>query len=116
MSKLVERLIVEIKEKWHLKYDEDVADIVNITPSHLNRMKKREGQPNAANFVRLAIAAEWDMTKANIILNDGIEGGVFNHLKEKGYAAIALLFVLALSSTLVLASIPTFTNSVYYVK
>lgn len=103
MSQLVNELISEIKDKYHLKYDEDVADIANISPSHLNRMKKREGQPNAANFVKLAINAGWSMEKANKVLN-------------QGYANIALLFVLALSSTLVLASIPTFANTVYYVK
>ena len=90
MSEIVETLICEIKDKYHLKYDEDVADIANISASHLNRMKKREGQPNAANFVRLAINAGWTMEKANKVLNGG-------------YIALPLLFVTGFGSALALA-------------
>ncbi|MDP1522830.1 MAG: hypothetical protein Q8M10_06705 [Methylotenera sp.] len=100
MSKLVERLIIEIKDKYHLKWDEDVADYTNITASHLNRMKKREGQPNAANFVKLAITAGWTMEKANVILNDGIDALEIRKINEKlkkqnGFIGIALLLVTA---------------------
>lgn len=103
MSKLVERLIHEIKEKHHLKYDEDVADLCNITPSHLNRMKKRPGQPNAANFVTLAIEAGWSMNKANVVLNDGIDAleiAEFNEKlkKQSGFANVAVLSTLGISS------------------
>lgn len=94
MSKLVERLIIEIKEKYHLKYDEDVADLVSLTPSHLNRLKKRDGQPNASNFVKLAITAGWSMEKANIILNDGIAS---RKIKENGFINLSLLFVTSIT-------------------
>jgi len=103
MSKLVERLIIEIKEKFSLKYDEDVAEHCNITASHLNRMKKREGQPNAANFVKLAITAGWSMEKANVVLNDGIDAlevAEFNEKlkKQSGFSTTEFLSSLSAGS------------------
>jgi hypothetical protein len=116
MSAIVEELINEIKLKNNLDSDNKVGMSLGIEPSHLNKMKKRDGLPDTENFIKLAGAAGWSMKKA--------QEKIF---RNQGFAKVYLLVTTAVLSIVLLLGVAkpsqeqaiarsSVQNNVYYVK
>lgn len=114
MSKLIEDLIEEIKQKAKIDSDNNVARYADLDPSHLNIMKKRKGKPGTESYLKLAVAAGWDINKAK------------NRI-EAGFASISMMIIVMLFSAVCFMGItkqaPTHhiataqvQDNVYYVK
>lgn len=85
MSEVIKELVEEIQSKYNLLNPSQVADAMDLDRSHLRKMIKRDGNPDAVNYLKLAKKAGWDIDKAQ----SRIEGG---------FSSISMLIVIALFS------------------
>lgn len=99
---MCELLELARKKQGNISYYQ-MAKIVGVSDQVMTKWKQDISKPNGIHTLKLAELASVSPTEALKVM-------------QKGYTTIALLFVLVLGSTLALASIPTFANTVYYVK
>lgn len=100
--KMIELLERARKVQGDISYYE-VAKRLNVSDQVMTKWKQDISKPNGINTLKLAEMAKVSPSEALRLL-------------QKGYASVALLFVLVSCSTLALAYIPYFANTVYYVK